>query len=129
MLKEVTFVRIDPEIKRALENAAQADGRTLSGLISKICTEWLNPSNTALAPSPIVAALAARNKVTAAIATGRLVAQPCERCGAPKTHAHHEDYSKPLEVVWLCPKHHRARHAELRRQARSDTWTRSTAKS
>ena len=41
---------------------------------------------------------------------GRLVPQPCEVCGKEKVDAHHEDYSKPLEVVWLCKKHHRQLH-------------------
>lgn len=35
--------------------------------------------------------------------------QPCEICGA-KAEAHHEDYNKPLEVRWLCFKHHREWH-------------------
>ena len=30
----------------------------------------------------------------------------CER----KPHAHHEDYDKPFEIEWLCPRHHSARH-------------------
>lgn len=40
---------------------------------------------------------------------------PCERCGA-KAHAHHEDYDKPLEVVWLCPIHHKQRHREMKKE-------------
>lgn len=49
---------------------------------------------------------AARIAVSTAIASGRLVKQPCEVCGAKKVHGHHEDYSKQLEVNWLCCKHH-----------------------
>jgi len=51
----------------------------------------------------------AHRMVSNAIRDGKLYRQPCEVCGA-KAEAHHEDYSKPLDVRWLCPKHHRARH-------------------
>jgi hypothetical protein len=33
---------------------------------------------------------------------GRLQKQPCLICGNPKAQAHHHDYSKPLEIDWLC---------------------------
>ena len=49
-----------------------------------------------------------------ALRDGRLVPRPCERCGhAINVQAHHEDYTKPLEVVWLCPPCHGARHREI----------------
>lgn len=35
--------------------------------------------------------------------------KPCEICGE-KAEAHHDDYNKPLEVRWLCFKHHREWH-------------------
>ena len=35
--------------------------------------------------------------------------QLCEICGKP-AQAHHDDYDKPLEVRWLCPKHHMEWH-------------------
>lgn len=38
--------------------------------------------------------------------------QPCEVCGSLDTHRHHEDYSKPLEVRWLCQLHHKEVHNE-----------------
>jgi ribosomal protein L15E len=31
-------------------------------------------------------------------------------CGAKKSVAHHEDYKKPLDVIWLCQEHHKAVH-------------------
>ena len=45
-----------------------------------------------------------------AIALGLLSRQPCEVCGMTKVHAHHVDYTKPLEVRWLCSAHHRENH-------------------
>lgn len=38
--------------------------------------------------------------------SGRLKPQPCAVCGNEKVEMHHADYSKPLEVTWLCRKHH-----------------------
>lgn len=46
------------------------------------------------------------NIVTAAIRTGKLKSKPCVVCGDKKSQAHHEDYDKPLNVIWLCSKHH-----------------------
>lgn len=48
-----------------------------------------------------------------AVARGKIARQPCERCGAPRADAHHEDYTKPLDMRWLCRMHHRQRHVEL----------------
>lgn len=56
--------------------------------------------------------LRARHKLRYAVRKGRLVRQPCERCGATPTHAHHHDYSKPLDVRWLCRRCHRMEHPE-----------------
>jgi hypothetical protein len=49
---------------------------------------------------------AARRAVERALKRGDLVKQPCRDCGSPNVQAHHEDYNRPLEVVWLCRKHH-----------------------
>lgn len=54
--------------------------------------------------------------VSKAVGSGELVKLPCEICGNVKANAHHEDYSKPLEVVWLCQHHHVERHQELERE-------------
>ena len=70
----------------------------------------------------------ARQVVLAAIARGEL-SRPsnCERCGAasdprlrkPDIEAHHHDYSKPLEVEWLCVRCHATQHAEDRHRRRA----------
>lgn len=48
----------------------------------------------------------AYNAVAAAKRKGILIPQPCSACGK-KAEAHHNDYTKPLEIVWLCRQHHR----------------------
>ncbi len=48
----------------------------------------------------------ARMRVYVAKRNGTLIQLPCEECGSKKTETHHEDYSKPLDVIWLCKKHH-----------------------
>ena len=59
-----------------------------------------------------------KHKAHLAVWKARLAKQPCGICGAINSQAHHEDYSRPLEVQWLCPKHHAERHRELRRLKR-----------
>jgi hypothetical protein len=52
--------------------------------------------------------------VERAVRGGRLTKKPCERCGAVRSQAHHESYDRPLDVTWLCAKHHYERHKEMR---------------
>lgn len=55
----------------------------------------------------------AHKLVTYAVRSGILDRKPCEVCGDTKSKGHHEDYSKPLEVKWLCQSHHSEVHKEL----------------
>lgn len=58
----------------------------------------------------------AHSAVEYAVKTGKL-ARPnyCEACRkVGPVHGHHEDYSKPLEVEWLCVACHRAIHTYLK---------------
>jgi hypothetical protein len=48
----------------------------------------------------------ARKAVEIAIRTGKMNRLPCRVCGSEPAQAHHEDYSKPLDVTFLCKKHH-----------------------
>lgn len=54
---------------------------------------------------------AAVRKVHRAVARGLLVKAPCAVCGESRVEGHHPDYTRPLDVIWLCPSHHRKLHA------------------
>ena len=51
----------------------------------------------------------ARTIVYRAIKNKTLTPLPCLICG-DKSEAHHPDYDLPLDVVWLCRKHHKETH-------------------
>lgn len=62
---------------------------------------------------------AARIIVGNAIRDGKLTPQACERCSyGIGVQAHHEDYSKPLDVTWLCKPCHGMRHREINEDRR-----------
>lgn len=58
----------------------------------------------------------ARSAVYNALRNGKLRRKSCEICGADKAHAHHDDYARPLQIRWLCARHHFSWHAGERRQ-------------
>jgi hypothetical protein len=53
----------------------------------------------------------ARNALNLAIRRGHIKKKPCLICRSLKVQGHHQDYSKPLDVTWLCRKHHLEIHA------------------
>ena len=62
---------------------------------------------------------AAHQAVNHAVRDGKIVKPKCcQSCGIDKRlHGHHDDYTKPLEVMWLCVPCHAARHKALRQAA------------
>ncbi len=55
-----------------------------------------------------------------ALRSGRLKRMPCERCQTEEhIHAHHEDYTKPMDVMWLCRACHGLRHREINEARRA----------
>ena len=57
--------------------------------------------------------LRTKEKVKYALKTGKLVKTACQVCGEEKVEGHHPDYSKPLDVVWLCKAHHAEIHKSM----------------
>ena len=56
----------------------------------------------------------ARSILRQSIKDKRMIKGVCLFCGDPKTEGHHTDYTKPLEVIWLCRKHHVELHMKLK---------------
>lgn len=52
-----------------------------------------------------------RSYLNVYIKRGKIIPQPCSICNSlDNIEAHHEDYTKPLEVIWLCREHHLDHH-------------------
>lgn len=95
--------RSENESVRAYDRQRYAENSQRRKSVQKIAADWRvkNPDR-----------YRAQNKVNNAIRDGKLKKQSCEVCGDKNVHAHHDDYSKPLEVRWLCPLHHHREHAK-----------------
>lgn len=63
-----------------------------------------------------------RSYVNVYIKRGNIKKQPCIKCGA-FAEMHHEDYDKPLEIIWLCRKHHLELHKDKDLQSEIDNPT------
>lgn len=49
----------------------------------------------------------ARRELKKAVQKGTIRKESCKVCGSEiRVAGHHHDYSKPLDVEWLCNKHH-----------------------
>lgn len=53
----------------------------------------------------------AQNTLARGVRAGKVVRGTCEVCGTPDdVQGHHDDYTKPLDVRWLCRQHHMELH-------------------
>lgn len=59
-----------------------------------------------LNPDKVKAHMAINN----AVRNNRIKKLPCMLCGNPEVQAHHTDYTKRLDVQWLCSKCHSEKH-------------------
>lgn len=89
-----------PHRVKAREEYAQTKaGRKAS---SRAKRKWARTNKEARAAQVILGS---------AVRDGRIEKKPCQICGSTcRIHGHHEDYAYPLDVIWLCPKHHKLIH-------------------
>ena len=101
--KRFTEKLLDPHwsIKERERQRKKEEKRRVLGLVKKYTKGKY--------PRPI-----ANTKMGEAVRSGKLKKLPCQVCGNKRTQGHHEDYAKPLDVVWLCTRHHADRHIHLR---------------
>lgn len=85
-------------------------GAAFGPKIFEVCPDDLPLCEGCFYPERRQAKLRARTITAQAIAQGILTRQPCEECGNPRSDAHHDDYSKPLRVRWLCRRDHQRWH-------------------
>ena len=52
----------------------------------------------------------ARSYLNTYVNRGLINKEPCSKCNNPIAEAHHEDYNKPLEVIWFCRECHLEYH-------------------
>ncbi len=98
---QVGVLRTEEELAARRENARR--GRAADPSANTAATgEWRkrNPKKRRV-----------QRMVQKAVADGALARQLCEVCGN-HAEAHHDDYDKPLDVRWLCTRHHNAWHVE-----------------
>lgn len=92
----------DPEVRKRISDY----GKSEAGKLTKKRTKDRHADRES-----------ARKKLGNAVALGKIIPWPvcaihsCE----DKPEAHHPDYSRPLDVVWLCPKHHTDAHVLARK--------------
>lgn len=51
-----------------------------------------------------------RRKTKDLLIKGKLKRKPCVVCKNNQVVPHHEDYSNPYNIIWLCEKHHKEYH-------------------
>lgn len=97
----------DKQVARAREyREANPDKVKATRLESKRRYESVNPDK-----------VAARSITKNAIRRGELIREPCLVCGTTaRIEAHHPHYCYPLNVIWLCKKHHGEVHRGQRRK-------------
>ena len=119
-LEEDLLIRALDESKGHRTNAARILGLSYRSFRHYAGKHKLGSNSSALWKESNQEAIQAHQAVKRAIDEGKLIRPDyCLACFKPgRLEAHHHDYSKPLEVAWLCASCHRLEHSLIRRNKR-----------
>ena len=122
-LKVCSKCKVDKPVNEFHKNRSRKDGL---GHYCKLCARAATRTNYRINPEKMVANVAkwqkanpekvkAHQAIHRAIKSGKLTKpDACSECLDIKTperlHGHHHDYSKPLDVIWLCRQCHKNIH-------------------
>lgn len=109
--KDPVWREAEYERHRLKQEKRRIEGKAIPSGNEAECKEQWNTRNPQKKRAQVI--------VARAIKSGFLIKKPCRICGNPDSEGHHEDYSKPLDVDWLCPKHHAERNREIRKVLRA----------
>ena len=56
---------------------------------------------------------ACRSYASVYLKRGKIIKQPCQKCGNEKSEMHHNDYNEPLKIIWVCRRCHLGLHNEV----------------
>jgi len=118
--------KIEEIVLESLEVALRADKRLAHQKIDKLlslCKEYALSVNKPKKRVINKVQARARKVVFFAVKDGILKRKPCEVCGEKNVQGHHDDYNRPLDVIWLCVKHHVRRDRTKRMKYKGKRFT------
>jgi hypothetical protein len=83
---------------------------------NRVCPGCAKVGPHRIVSGPEVIKRNARALANVALRRGKIQRQPCRDCGATKAEKHHPDYSKPLDIIWLCRDCHMTEHRNVARE-------------
>ncbi|MDO9265297.1 MAG: hypothetical protein Q7U02_15105 [Desulfosalsimonadaceae bacterium] len=83
---------------------------THEGEIPPFLSKWKIRKKKAINDPLIEIRKKARRKTRDLLREGKITRKPCVVCGNEEVIAHHEDYSRPDDIIWICEIHHKAYH-------------------
>ena len=102
-MQDPAWIAKERERQRIKERARRASGKVVSDQAAKIRWAKRNPHKTR-----------AQYLARIAVLNGKIAKLPCQVCGNAAVQGHHDDYARPLDVRWLCVRHHAEHHVRLR---------------